>query len=43
MSLSLPEEKALIADFDARLKKGLIFYEPNPKFQTQTIDGFEVR
>lgn len=42
MSPSFCEED-LIADFDARFKKGLIFYQDNPAIQTQTIDGFKVR
>ena len=42
MSLSLCEAD-LIADFDARFGKGLIFYQDNPAIQTRTIDGFKVR
>lgn len=42
MSLSLCEAD-LIADFDARFGKGLIFYQDNPAIQTQTVDGFQVR
>lgn len=42
MALPLGEEE-LLADFDQRCSKGVVFYEPNPRLQTQVIDGFQVR
>ncbi|RYP23260.1 hypothetical protein DL765_001169 [Monosporascus sp. GIB2] len=40
MTIPLSEEE-LVAEFDRRWNRGIIFYEDNPKIQTQTINGFQ--
>ncbi|RYP48441.1 hypothetical protein DL769_011201 [Monosporascus sp. CRB-8-3] len=40
MTIPLSEEE-LVAEFDRRWNRGIIFYEDNPKIQTQTVNGFQ--